>query len=260
MRKSLAVLGLAAVLGWTFSPSAAHAFGVDVSVQGEQITPDGNLGYKAQNLPSNHLDLQNDLGYSKINTFTARVKVEWPVPLIPNIYLQATPMKFDGNGIRSQSFTYGDQTFQQGVPYTSTLQLDHYDLGIFYGIPFLKTATDGILNVDWGLNVRLIDFKANVTQPNTGLSQSESRAVPVPMGYVGLQVKPIDLITVNAELRGIGYGDSRYVDLVAGARVKVFMMLYVGGGYKYQNLKINYQDIDSDLRFGGPFVEIGASF
>jgi outer membrane protein len=260
LKKLLGSFLLSAVLSGTLFSLPLHAFGVDVSVQGEQITPSGNLGYKAQGFPSNRLSLQDDLGFDKVNTMTARIRVEWPIPLIPSIYLQATPLKFSGSGARSASFQYGDRVFSAAVPYSTSLKLDHYDFGIFYGVPFLKTATNGILDVDWGINLRVVDYKAEVLQPTTGLSESKSQTVPVPMGYLGLRVSPIDPVTVYGELRGIGYADNRYVDLAAGAKVKVFMFAYVGAGYKYQNFKINYADVDSDLRFGGPYAEVGVSF
>ena len=63
--------------------------------------------------------------------------------LIPNIYLMATPMEFEATGSKSVNFTFGDRTFTGNTNFTSSLQLDHYDIAFYYGLPFVKTATLG---------------------------------------------------------------------------------------------------------------------
>jgi hypothetical protein len=36
--------------------------------------------------------------------------------------------------------------------------MDHYDVALYYSIPFLKTATLGIFNIEAGLNARIFDL------------------------------------------------------------------------------------------------------
>ena len=213
------------------------------------------MGYKGTSL-----DLKNDLNYGQMITPIARVKAELPL-FLPNLYFIANPMRFDSTGIRTSSFKFGDvANFSANVPFSTTLKLDHYDVALFYGVPFLKTVTDNILNVEFGLNLRIIDFKAEITQSQTGLSQSKSLIVPVPMGYAGIQIAPVELIKIEAELRGIAYGTQRYYDALGRVKIKPIPFLFIAGGYKFENIHLDQSDVLADLRFGGPVIEAGIEF
>ncbi|TAL26730.1 MAG: TIGR04219 family outer membrane beta-barrel protein, partial [Nitrospirae bacterium] len=178
----------------------------------------------------------------------------------PNIYLMASPMEFEGNGSKNINFTFGDKTFTNNVPFSSKLQLDHYDIALFYGLPFLKTATAGKLNAEIGLNARMIDFKAEISQPTTNKSESKSLNIWMPMIYVGAQLKPVKRFAVEAEARGIAYSGNHYYDIIGRLKVKPVGPLFIAGGYRYEDIKIDESDIKANLKFRGPFIEAGVEF
>ncbi len=254
MKKQTAKLAFAAAVLLGMKVAAQAQIGAEVGIGVNQIYPWGTVGYKGA-----ALDMRNDLNLGQINTYMARVKIELPL-FFPNLYMIANPMKFEGTQVRTTSFQYGDRTFSAALPYTTTLKLDHYDLTMFYSVPMLKTATDGILNVDYGINLRVIDFKGEIVQPDSGVSQSKSMAIPVPMGYFALQVSPIDFLEIDGELQGIGYGSNRYVDAIGLVKIKPIPLFFIAGGYSFQNIAVNQSDLVTDLRFGGPVAEIGIQF
>ena len=241
-------------LAFAFSPASVGAIGFEAAVGGTQQYPWGSMGYKGT-----ALDLKNDLNYSRVNTLTARLKLELPL-FLPNIYLTANPMRFEGTGTRGAGFRFNDKPFSGNAEYTTKLKLDHYDPCLFYGVPFLKTATADILNIEFGLNARIIDLKTEISQAASGLAESKSLTVGVPMGYVGIQVSPVDLIKVEAELRGIAYDKHRFVDASGRIKFKVLPLLFVAGGYKFQNIHVDQSDVLVDLMFGGPVLEIGLQY
>lgn len=241
-----------------FSSTRLLAIGFEAAGGLSPISPSGNIAYKGI-----ALDLKNDLNYGKMNSLYGRVKVDLPL-FFPNIYLMVTPMKFDGQGKKTASFRYGDLGFSADVSFDSTLKLDHYDGAFFYGVPALKTATAGKINVELGLNVRIIDFKTEIKQTvissPTPFEQSKSLTLPVPMGYLALQLSPIDLLKLEGEFRGITYSSDHYYDLAGRVKIKAFKFLFVAGGYKYQTIKIDQNDVKTNLEFGGPLVEVGVEF
>ena len=247
-----AVLAGILVIGPGFG--ALHAIGFEAGIGVTQQYPWGEVSYKGTSL-----DLRNELNYGQINTITGRLKVELPL-FLPNLYFKANPMTFEGTSLRSTAFKFGDSVFSAGIPFTSTLKLDHYDATLFYGVPFLKTATADVLNVEFGLNVRIIDFKEETKQPLSGLAQSKALTLGVPMGYAGIQISPIDLIKVEGELKGIAYGNNRFYDAAGRVKLKVLPLLFVSGGYKFQNIHIDQSDVVCDLRFGGPVLEVGLQY
>jgi len=251
----LFVLSLAVIV----LPSQAFAFlGLEAGVGYWQQTPSGTLDYKGTSLTDN-LDLKSDLNYEKKSNPFVRIKAELPL-ILPNIYIMATPMSFDGTGTKNVSFNYGGQTFSANTAIQSKVKLDHYDLAFFYPIPLLKPATVGVLNAELGLNIRKIDFQGTISQDTLSLSASKSLSLYVPMIYVGVQVKPTSTFSVEIEGRGIAYGANHYYDYMGKLKIMPIGPLYVSGGYRAETIKIDQSDVKCDIKFAGPFVEAGLFF
>jgi outer membrane protein len=155
-------------------PYRAFAFlGLEAGVGYWNQTPSGTFGYQPVTGTIGDIDLKDDLNFkSKSNAFV-RVKAELPL-ILPNIYLMATPMSFDGSGLLTRSISFGNQTFTASTNVQSKVKLDHYDAALYYPIPLLKTASVGVLNVDLGLNARKIDFQGTITSAATSASKSLS--------------------------------------------------------------------------------------
>jgi outer membrane protein len=244
------------------APGAASATGIELAVGGWNQTPRGDISYK----PITGLDtlsIKDNLKYSDENRVFGRIKIDTPL-LFPNIYLMATPMEFSETGNKNTIFRFGNTTFNGNLPFTSELKLDHYDLGLYYGIPALKTVTGGMLNIDLGIDGRVIDFKARITGQDTTTAQivTESKAVviPLPMLYLGFQVKPVKWLSAEGEARGIAYGGNHYYDLIGRVKIKPFGPVFAAAGYRYEKVKIDRDDVRADARFGGPFAEVGVEF
>ncbi len=250
----LFVLALLAVPG-----QSAFAFlGLEAGVGYWQQSPSGTLAYKPVTATDN-IDLKDDLNLGNKSRVMARVKAELPL-ILPNIYFMATPMSFDGTGTINRAISYGGTTFQANVPVQSKLTLDHYDLALFYPIPLLKTATVGVLNVELGLNVRQINFKGTISQDTLGLTASKDLTLYVPMIYLGAQIKPISAFSIEAEIRGIAYGENHYYDYIGRLKVMPLGPLFISGGYRAEQVKIDQSDVKADVKFSGPFAEVGVSF
>ena len=236
-------------------PEITSAVGLEVAVGGWRQDPSGDIGYKGEKL-----SVENELKYDSETKIFGRAKIDLPLWL-PNIYLMATPMKFEEDeGRKSINFTFGDKTFAANVPFKSSLRADHYDLCLYYGLPFLKMATLGILNVDLGLNGRIINFKAKIDQPTTGIKESKSLTIPVPMAYAGIQIKPVKFIGIEFEGRGIAFSSNHYYDLIGRLKIKPFGPVFVAGGYRHEDVKIDKSDVKASLKFKGPFAEAGIEF
>jgi len=255
MKKRILGVSLLLIL---LMPVASHAIGFEFAIGGWSQSPGGDLSYKLL-ADTDKLDLENDLKYDDASQFFGRLKIDMPL-LFPNIYLMATKMNFDGIGRKSANFKFGDINFTQNVDFYSEMTLDHYDIALYYGIPFVSTATAGLLNIDVGLNVRVIDFSAKIRQDTLSLEESESFTLPVPMVFVGAQVKPIERLSIEGEARVVSYGGNSLYSLIGRVKVKVFAGLFAAGGYRYDGIVIDEEDVDVDISFSGPFLEAGFQF
>jgi len=233
-------------------PQLSQAIGLEAAIGIWNQDPQGGLGYKGDSL-----DLDNDLKYTRTAKFFGRAKIDMPL-IIPNLYILATPMSYDGTATNIASFTFGDQNFIANTPFSSTLKLDHYDLALYYGVPFLKQATLGMINIDVGLNMRVFDLKAEVSQGDK--RESKSFFMAVPMVYVGFQAKPTDSLSLEGEIRAITYNANHYYDLIGRVKYRVFGLVFVSAGYRYEKISIDYNEVKSDIIFSGPLLELGLQF
>ena len=261
-RKEIVFSVLLAVLFVFGVSGASYAIGIEAALGAWGQSPSGDFSYQSTS-SVDRLDLEDDLGYESENKLMGRVKIDMPA-VIPNIYIIGTPMSFDDDGSKSVDFTFGDKTFDVTADFSSKLEIDQYDIALYYSIPFMQTATLDTLNLELGLNAKIIDFKAEIkgTESGSGLPVTEtaSETIPVPMIYVGIQLNPTEKLAIEGELRGIAYSSSHYYDLIGRVKYSPFGPLFVAAGYRYEDIKIDVDDIKAKIKFSGPFAEVGVEF
>ncbi len=239
-------------------PTTSFAWGLEFAGGAWYQKPSGNMSFD-NSTHEDDLDLEDDLNYDDKWKAFGRLVIDMPL-FFPNIYLMYTPMKWDETGNKDVNFNFGGEEFQADVDFDSELKLNHFDVALFWGLPFINTATADVLNIDLGLNVRLTDVKAEIEQKDFDIKESVSYFLPLPMLYTGVQIKPLKYIALEFEGRGIGWSSNYYVSLIGRLKVKPYGPLFVAGGYRYDNVKSDYDDLDIDAKFQGPFAETGLEF
>lgn len=243
--------------------SNAQAAGVELAIGGWRQALSGQLSYQAAGLIDDVIDLEKDTRFDDESRLIGRAKIDMPL-FLPNIYLVAAPMEFEGTGRKSVTFNFGGVEFDGTAGFSSKITADQYDLGLYYGLPFLETATLGRLNVDAGLNVRFVDFKAHVAGIDNATSSavevSKSISAPVPMLYAAVQFMPIEALSLEAEARGLSIGDNKVYGLIGRVRYQFAGPLFVAGGYRYDKLEVDEDDVVADIEFQGPYIEVGLKF
>lgn len=254
MKKRLVLRMSVLIIALCLVPQQAAALALEAAVGYWRQDPSGDIQFKGD-----RLDLEDDFEYDPEEKPFGRIKLDLPA-IFPNLYFMASPLSFEETATRNVAFNFGDQTFTAGVPFHSEVKLDHYDIALFYSLPFLKKATLDTLNAELGLNVRIIDFEAEVAQDLTNTSASKSFILPVPMGYAGFQLKLFKAVSLEGEVRGIAFRSSHYVDVIGRLKIHVIGPVFVAPGYRYEDVKIDHQDVDASLQLQGPFVEVGVRF
>jgi hypothetical protein len=80
------------------------------------------------------------------------------------------------------------------------------------------------------------------------------------MVFLAAQLRPIERLSLEAEGRGISYSGNEVYSLIGRIKFKIAGPLFAAGGYRYDKLKIDEQDVLADIEIGGPFLEAGFSF
>ncbi len=237
-------------------PSQSFSAGVEFAVGVWDQSPQGQLSFEEID-EFDILDLEDDLNYDDETRIFARLKIDMPL-VIPNIYLMATPMEFDGTG--QKNFNFGGTEFTGD--FFSELTLDHLDLALYYGLPFVETATAETFNIEVGINVRIYDFEGTIVGDSFGVTveESESFTAPIPMVYLAAQLRPLKKLAIEAEARGVIFGDDKVYSLIGRLKWKFLKPFFIAGGYRYDKIDIEEDDFTLDIDFSGVFGEAGFAF
>jgi outer membrane protein len=247
---SLALVSLIVLM----CPGAGWALGVEGAVGAWSQTNDGGISNRGP-----ELGISGDMKLDDNIRFQGRLKID-TVPFVPDVYLMVTQTRTNGTGSKSGGFSFDDNAFT-GASFSTSLDMYEYDLALFYPVPFIKTATDGILNVEGGLNLKTLDVTLNLRQ--AGIDRTDSATVPIPMFYLGAQIqfiKPLDRFSLEAEFRGLSLTNDAFYDIIGRLRVNVYGPSFIAAGYRYESMSVNDGYLSIDRRVGGPFVEAGFKF
>jgi len=260
MRKLLALVGTLLL-----TSSGAGAITISAGGGAWRENPEGWIEYKGSNYgvtTKTHVDVDDDLHLDTKTRGEGWFKIEG-IPILPDIKVQYTSMKFTGSGTVDTTFTFGKITVPAKSYVESKLRANQIDVTLTYGAPFIEKATSGKVSINWGVNVKVIDGYAKVRYTSaTGSGEdSKSATIPVPMVHLDGEIRPVELIGVEISGNFIGYGGSKFYETQAELKLYPINHAFLGLGYRYQRLKIDdISDISSDLKVKGFFAEAGIRF
>ncbi|NPA40017.1 MAG: TIGR04219 family outer membrane beta-barrel protein [Thermodesulfobacteria bacterium] len=259
--KKLSVL-LAVCLFLLSTTVKTWALGIEVAGGWFHQAPDGDISYEG----GDTLSLKDVLNFDSQNKYMLRADIDLPLINFKVIY---TPVKFEGSNTWTKNFTFGGKTFTAGNSFNSYLEMNQLDLTVYWGIPLLKTvtkvATLGLSGIDiqFGINVKQIKFDAKIY--NSTVSAEAKPTLYIPMLYGGLNID-IWNFSLIGEVRGISYQSNHYYDILGLVKLRIFSLplpfsssgIFIDGGYRYQDIKLDTHDIKGSLKISGPVAEIGA--
>jgi outer membrane protein len=234
--------------------SSADVLGVRAGANYWSYDISGNARYKTSD-SSNDIDVNNDLGYDDGSSGYYYVRLEHPIPFLPNVRLAYTNIDEDANGRLSRTVVYGDITFLANEELNSEFDLKQTDITLYYEL------LDNIVSADLGLNGKYIDGDARITG---NLSGTENTSISgwVPMAYAGIGADlPLTGLGVTADGSYVKYDGSSFYDFSVGAHYTTPWHLGIDVGYR--KIKLDLDDFDdsfADVEFDGPYAGAYFSF
>lgn len=201
-------------------------------------------------------DLEDDAGLSGSSNGYLYAQLEHPVFLLPNIRLERSNFSEDGQGTVQRDFTFRGEDFTASEAVDSTFEIEQTDIIAYY------SALDTLVDLDLGLDVRLIDADISIRSQSTNEEASESISAPVPLGYAALRVDvPGTGAYVRAQGSGIGFDGSSFIDTRALVGYTSDFGIGIELGYRRQELEIDdIDDIDGDVTIEGGFAGVHYAF
>ena len=233
----------------------ADTIGGEFDIGYYEHTPSGTIQYQGDSI-----NLEDDFKWKKESDVFAKLYIEHPIPLLPNIKLGYSSFGHSGSGLLNNDITFGRQTYTSTSKIDSKFDLDMYDLTLYYEL------VDIGFDLDLGLNIRYLDGSVSAVGvggiPPKPINESTSFSVPVPMIYAKARVPiPSTDIAFQAEGNYISYSGNQFYDFEAGVRYTFALGFGLEGGYKTMKLKLDdVDDLSLDSTFSGAYAKLVFDF
>ena len=253
------VLSLATVAAIGTSANAGVILDFEAGIGMWDAAPSGSMSYTGSNI-----DLENTLGLENSSNMYMYADFNHFIPIIPNLRVEKQDLIMDSTkaitGLVFDSKTYAKDT-------KTNLDLSQQDLILYWGIPGLNILTAGIVDINFGLDLK--QFKGGITLSDDTDERTADIDFVVPMGYVAATIDhPFIPATLSASYKTISYKDSSLKDIMAKVSVNLpiplpFVDIKAEVGYKKQTLDLDKDLTDSlsaNLEFSGLILGISAKF
>jgi outer membrane protein len=251
VRTHSATLFIASLL-WT--TVAAGDTGLLAGARYWQGDADGSVRYLS-NDPANDIDLNRDLGYDSVEAGTYYLRLEHPVPLLPNAMISRTELDDSARGRLSRTVDFGGSSFIVGEDIDSRLQYRQSDIILYYSI------LDTVANLDIGLDARHVD-STTALSGSGGSTETANVTGWIPLLYAGIGLDlPLTGLSVGADGSFLGYRGHHLYDVTL--RASYTSPLRLGADLGYRHLKLGLDDFEgysADLEFSGPYAGVFVDF
>lgn len=199
------------------------------------------------------VDFSSELGLDKDNSTVLFLGVEHAIPVLPNVRLSHVNLSDSGNGTLNSTVTIDGKSFNATDKVASSYDLDMTDLTLYY------RPWETFAQVNVGLTLRRIDadFKVRSKTERAKLSASKT----IPMGYAEVSAKLPYGLYAGGEVNAISVSGNKLSDVSAKVGWRSPALVGIEAGYRQMNLTLDdVSDIDSDLKFKGPYVALTLAF
>lgn len=206
------------------------------------------------------IDVEDDLSLDEAGRNFFYIAIEHPIPFLPNIKLQRTDIKTDGDGTLTAPSSQFDQlSFLAGDVFTE-VDLSHTDITFYYEI------LDNWVNLDLGITARMFDGDAKITGSVANTLTAVTENIDIdgasPMLYAKAQFKlPFTGLSIGGDVNAMGFGGSSLIDYSVNAAYmsNIVPLLEIGLELGYRSMQLQLDDVgdlESDFTIDGPYISV----
>ncbi|MFO7604619.1 MAG: TIGR04219 family outer membrane beta-barrel protein, partial [Gammaproteobacteria bacterium] len=199
------------------------------------------------------INLKNDLALQDKAESFFYAYIEHPIPVIPNIRVGSTSMTLAGSANKNTTLNFNGVDFNFNTTVTSSIGLDHSEIALYYEI------IDTVVDFDLGLNFKIFDGEATLTESAGANTTSEKLDFTIPMLYASLNIPlPLTGLSIGIEGSTVSYDGNTLTDYLARIRYTSDFNLGIEAGVRNFNLKIEdtTDQTYGDIKVSGPYVSL----
>lgn len=200
------------------------------------------------------VNLQSDLGFDDDSTQAVYLQLEHPIPILPNLLVQYTPLDLTQSSTLSRSIVFDGDLYPASSDVKTSLDLSHADATFYYEV------LDNMVSLDLGLTLRYFPESVSIQSRSLGQSSSFDFDALVPMVYGAARVALPLKLSVGGDVNWLGAGDSRLMDYRVNVDWNPLLGLRAELGWR--NLTLDYEDGDdvADLTLKGAYAGVSYRF
>lgn len=241
--------------------TSAHAkLGIDAEVGIGMWAPEmsGTIGY-GDSASSNKIDFDNlglDDGESGSNTYMYADFAHF-IPMVPNVRLEQ--LNYEMSGTSTTNVNWNDTNV--ATDSKTDIKMTQTDMILYWGVPFISTATLGALDINFGLDAKTINGEITLNDDTAKFDET------LPLAYLNARIDiPIAPVNIEGTMKTISYDGASISDneiKLSGVFDFAIVDLKVDLGYRTQNLTIPtdlVDNLDADIDTKGYFFGVSAKF
>ena len=195
------------------------------------------------------VDIEDDLGFDDESHSDVWVKVEHPVPLLPNLKFVSSNLDASASSTLTEEIVYGDTSFGANEDINTRFDMSNTELTLYYEL------LDNWINLDFGLTIRQYDGQSRIS--SNGTSESEDLDFSIPLLYLDARVDlPFTGFFVDSTLNTISVDDNSISDVNLSIGYESDFGLGARMGIRTLDLEFDESDLDVDLKFQGTYLNL----
>ena len=247
MNRTRTVIAVAATLWLATGTAEAEFIGLDIGASHWSASLNNNHN----NPESSSIDLVDDLEFENPSHSSMVLILEHPIRALPNLKYRGNELGSSNRLILDSNINFNGQTFTSGNKVTSTYDLSHNDIVLYYQL------LNNRLDLDLGVDLKSFDGEISLDgATSTSVEVDET----IPLLYLSARY---DLpnsgfyvgANINANIIDLGLSKSSAQDSTIMLGYDSGNRLGVEGGFKSFSLELDDVDnLDNDLEYDGVFL------
>jgi outer membrane protein len=190
------------------------------------------------------IDLNNDLDINDPSQTSLILILEHPIPLLPNVKYQNLELEASGTKTLERTITFNGELFNSNRKVTSTLDLSHDDIVLYYEI------LDNWVNLDLGIDIKRFNGQIGINNNNIAIDQT------LPLLYISARFDlPFTGFYAGAEVNHLNIGNDSANDSTFLVGYESSIGLGIEGGMKTFSLDLDdANNVDTNIKYEGFYL------
>lgn len=191
------------------------------------------------------IDIQTDLGFSDDSHSVIWLKLEHPVPVVPNFKITSNDLSATSSSTLTRDINYEGQDFLDTTVVNSQFDMTNTELTLYYEL------LDNWINLDMGLTLRQYDGQVSINNAVGDLDFA------LPLLYIDLRIDlPMTGLFIDSTLNTISAGDNEVTETMIALGYESDFGLGGRLGIRTLDLAFDESNLIVDLEFEGAYLDL----